>query len=132
MNKILCNVSKIENVDSLNIVTFDFQGLNLKMMSLDLRNINLETKVNLIVKPTHVCIAKKFEGSTSFENLFKAQLVDMERGKLLCNIKLKVKDILLESIITMESFKQMDLQLHDEVTVFIKANDISILEVIDA
>ena len=130
MNKICCSVKKIENIDSLNIVNFDFQGLNLTMMSLDLNNIYVDTKVNLIVKPTHICIAKKFEGKTSFENIFKAKLFDIEKGKLLCNIKLKVNDILLESIITLESFKIMDLQANDDVSVFIKANDISILEVL--
>ena len=131
MNKILATVSNIDNIDNLNIVEFDFNSIKLKMMSLDLTNINIKTKVNLIVKPTHVSIAKEFQGNSSFENIFKAQLVDMERGQLLCNIKLKVNDILLESIITLESFKKMDLKLHDEVTVFIKACDISILEVIN-
>ena len=130
MNKILCEITKIENVESLNIVSFDFQGLNLKMMSLDLSNIDIKSKVNLTVKSTHVSIAKQFEGNSSFENIFKAQLVDMECGQLLCNVKLKVNDIFLESIITLESFKKMDLKVQDEVTVLIKASDISILEII--
>lgn len=131
MNKIACRVINIENIESLHIVTFAFQSLQLKMMSLDLTNIHINSNVNLLVKPTHICIAKSFQGETSFENLFKAKLVDIECGKLLCNIKLKVNNILLESIITLESFKTMQLQMNDEVTVFIKANDISILEVLD-
>ncbi len=130
MNKIAATVSKIDNVDNLNIVEFQFNSMQLTMLSLGLKNITIGTKVNLIIKPTHVSVAKQFQGQTSFENILLGKLVDMERGKLLCNIKIKIDHILIESIITMASFKQMDLKLNDELYVFIKANDISILEVI--
>lgn len=131
MNKIPATVTQIENVDSLHIVSFDFHGEVLKMMSLELNNIEVGTRVNLLIKPTHVGIGKNVQGKTSFSNALRGNLVDMERGKLLANIKLKVYDILLESIITMESFRDMDLQLTDELTIFIKSSDIAIAEVIE-
>ena len=41
------------------------------------------------------------------------------------------EDILIESIITVDSSKRMDLKENDEVTLLIKASDLSILEVIN-
>ncbi len=130
MNKIPATVTQIENVDSLHIVSFEFNKTPIKMMSLELSNIQEGTNVNLIVKPTHVSIAKDFQGLTSFSNTFQGKLTHIECGKLLCNLKITIQDIVLESIITLESFKHMKLKEEDELSVFIKSSDISILEVL--
>ncbi len=132
MNKIPATVKQIENVDSLHIVSFDFNTTPIKMMSLELNNIQIGTNVNLVVKPTHVSIAKEFQGLTSFSNTLQGTLTNTECGKLLCNLKITMqnsKETVLESIITLESFNHMQLKKGDDLSVFIKSSDISILEV---
>ena len=131
MNTLTCTVKNIEHIDSVHLVTFTCGNLQLQMLSLELPQLKVKHKVNLIVKPTHVSVAKNFSGLCSFENILRGNVVDMERGKLLCNLKLKVEDTLIEALLTKEQFKKMDIKLHDALDIFIKASSLSILEVLN-
>lgn len=132
MSYIVATVTKIENVKQLHIVEFDFQGLMLKMMSLDLTvNVQLGKKVVLTVKPTNIAISKNFQGDISLSNKIVATIDHIENGELLSSITLHAKGVIFESIITVTSAQRMNLQIKDEVTLFIKASDLSILEVIN-
>jgi len=132
MNSLIAEVKQIQSVDNLNIVKFDFAGLTLSMMSLELNsNIKIGTKVKLGTKPTHIAIAKEFKGEVSYSNQLNAKILHIENGKLLSSVKLEIKNTILESIITKESSERMILHVNDEVTAFIKANELSILEVLD-
>jgi len=133
MSKILATITKIENVDSLNIVSFDFFGNTLKMMSLELGNeVQVGTKVLLGVKPTSIAIATSFSGEISFSNKLQGKIVNIDMGELLCNIKVEIAASIFESIITKKSAVKMDLKVDNEVTIFIKASELSIVEVYDA
>lgn len=132
MSKLIATIKKINNIDNLNIVDFDFFGNNLKMMSLDLNpNVQIGKKVKLSVKPTNISIAKNLSGDISLSNKLVAIIQNVENGKLLCSLSLKIYDVLLESIITVDSSKRMNLQIGDEVSIFIKASDLSIGEIIN-
>lgn len=132
MNKFIATVSKIDNHENLNIVSFEFLDYTFSMMSLDLnKNIKVGTKVQLIANPSHVAIGKEFSGVISYSNQLKATIDEIENGKLLTNLKLKVKDVILESFITLNSSKKMNLQKGDEVTAFIKATELSIYKILD-
>jgi molybdopterin-binding protein len=102
------------------------------MMSLDLNpNVQIGKKVKLSVKPTNISIAKNLLGDISLSNKLVAIIQNVENGKLLCSLSLKIYDVLLESIITVDSSKRMNLQIGDEVSIFIKASDLSIGEIIN-
>jgi len=133
MSSLVAKVSSIENCDNLHIVKFDFDGLILSMMSLDLSSsIKVGTTVRLLVKPTHIAIAKNFKGDVSYSNQLDSTIDEIINGQLLTSIKLKIKEnITLESIITLNSSKKMNLKVGDRVTAFIKASELSIGEVID-
>jgi len=132
MSNIIGTVSKIQNCDSLNIVNFDFNGIALSMMSLELNaNIQIGTKVKLNCKSSHIAIAKNFSGEVSYSNRLDCEIVSLVNGELLCCLHLKIFDTILESIITVNSSKKMDLKVGDKVTAFIKASELSILEVIN-
>ena len=133
MSSIISVVTNIDNIDNLNIVNFEFYGMQLSMMSLDLNeNIKVGAKVKLGVNPTHIAIAKDFSGVVSYSNQLKSTIKSIQNGKLLSSIKLSINDeVEIESIITVNSSIKMDLKIGDEVTAFIKASELSILEVID-
>jgi molybdopterin-binding protein len=132
MSKLLALISKIESVDNLNIVSFDFFGTELKMMSLELKSdMKVGKKVLLSMKPTSVAIAKNFTGDISFSNKIKAKIESIDMGELLCNVKLSIASTTFESIITVNSAKKLDLKIDEEVTAFIKASELSISEVLD-
>ena len=130
MSEILANVKQIETVDTLNIVTFDFFGNDLKMMSLELSNeVQVGVKALLGIKPTSIIIAKDLTGRISFSNKLQGKIVSIDTGVLLSNVKIKIANSIFESIITKQTSKNMDLNVEDEVTIFIKASELSIVEV---
>lgn len=131
MNSLKAHVTNIDSVENLNIVSFDFYGENLSMMSLDLdTSVKSGVCVELTAKPTHIAIAKKFNGAVSYSNQIKAKIIAIENGQLLSSIKLEIQKSTLESIITLKSSQRMDLRVGDEVCAFIKASDISIVKVV--
>ena len=132
MGKLIATIKTINNVENLNIVEFDFLNISLKMMSLDLNSdVQIGKKVKLSVNPTSISIAKNFIGEISLSNQLTAIIKDIENGKLLSSVTLKIDNFLLESIITTDSSKRMNLQVGDEVKILIKASSLSIEEVLN-
>ncbi|MCV6606587.1 MAG: TOBE domain-containing protein [Campylobacterales bacterium] len=131
MNIIEATVKKIDSKESLNIVNFDFQGNSLSMMSLEVGDLYVDSKVSLGVKPTNIAIGKNLSGNLSYSNQLSGEIVEISNGELLCSVKVSIKDIVLESIITTNSSKRMNLKESDKVTLFIKASDLSILEILN-
>ena len=131
MSNLIARVKKIDSESSLNIVTFDFYGTPLKMMSLELsEDVCIGAKVMLCIKPFSVAVAKDFKGELSYSNQIKTKVSSIQEGKLLCNLKLLVEDSYIESIITLESLKRIDIKVGDRVLALIKANEISIVDVV--
>ena len=132
MSQFVATIKKINSIDNLNIVEFDFHGLTLKMMSLDLNaDVQVGKKVKLSVKPTNISIAKNLIGEISLSNQIVATIENLENGQLLSSISLKVHNTILESIITVDSSKRMNLQIGESVTILIKASNLSIAEVLN-
>lgn len=130
MNELKAVVTNIDNLDSLNIVGFDYKGVNLSMMSLDLHNVQIGTKVILTVKASDVAIAKEFDGLISLSNEIKGEITKLNMGKLLCSLQISSSGDTITSIITTKSAKRMNLKLNDSVTAFVKASSLSIKKVI--
>ena len=138
MSKLIATVENIESVDNLNIVTFVCNGETLKMMSLDLNDtIQIGRRVVLACKPTSVALAKPtmdnkaFSEMLSYANQIKVKIASMDVGVLLSSIKLQFGDFSLESIITSASVERMNLNEKDELLALIKANELSIQEVLN-
>ena len=132
MSMINASITKIQTVDSLNIVSFDFLGTTLNMMSLDLSDeMQVGREVILNVKPFNITIVKDFYGDISYSNRLDAVVKSCENGKLLSSVKLLVNGEVFESIITKELALEMKLRAGDKVLVMIKANDLSIQEVLN-
>ena len=132
MSQLVATIKKINSIDNLNIVEFDFNGLTLKMMSLDLNNdVQVGKKVKLSIKPTNISLAKNLTGEISLSNQIVATIQSLENGQLLTSVILKINDTLLESIITVDSSKRMNLQIGEVVTILIKASNLSIGEVLN-
>ena len=128
----IARVKDIKTIDSLNIVEFDFNNITLKMMSLELhKEVKLESKVKLLVKPSNVIISKNYIEDISLSNQTLAKIVAIENGELLSSISLEIGDTTFESIITKESSKRLDLQEGNIVNILIKASDLSILKVLN-
>ncbi len=132
MNSFKAKVTKIENLDSLNIVQFEFNNLNLlSMMSLELDNLKEGMTVLLNVKATHIGIAKDLQGQISFSNFIPSEIIKINKGKLLSDITLKSGDTVFTSIITSHSVNRMNLQEKQKVSAVFKASELSIRKVVE-
>jgi len=138
MSQLIAIIEKIESVDNLNIVTFVCNDQRLKMMSLDLNDtVQIGKRVVLGCKPTSVALAKPtinqqdFSEMLSYANQIKVQISSMDVGELLSSIKLDFGNFILESIVTTQSVKRMHLKERDELLALIKANELSIQEVLN-
>ena len=128
----IARVKDIKTIDSLNIVEFDFNNITLKMMSLELhKEVKLESKVKLLVKPTSVAISKKYIEDISLSNQALAKIVAIENGELLSSLSLQINDTFIESIITKESSQRLDLKKGDIINILIKASDLSIYRILN-
>jgi molybdopterin-binding protein len=138
MSRLIATIKNIESVDDLNIVTFICNDETLKMMSLDLNDtIQIGKRVVLVCKPTSVALAKPtmdkqaFSEMLSYANQINVKVSSMDVGLLLSSITLQFGDFSLESIITSASVERMNLNEKDELLALIKANELSIQEVLN-
>jgi len=135
MNRFQATITQIESEGSLHIVTFDFEGTQLRMMSLELdAEVRVGCVVMLTIKSTYIALAKStietFAESVSYTNLIPATIVEIKQGKLLSSIRLDAEGYRLESIITRSSAERMRLAAGEVVTMLIKASELSIVEVV--
>lgn len=130
MNQIIAKVVDIQNNESLHVIKFEIDGNYLSMMSLDVPNVKIGLHVKLGIKPMSIVIAKNFSGAISFSNRLNATIKSINEGKLLCSVKLSFLDKEFESIMTRDTYLKMDLRVHDAVSIFIKASEISIKEIL--
>lgn len=132
MNTLKAEVRHIRSVENLNIVKFGFHDVALCIMSLELnQNIKIGSIVKLAAKSTNIAIAKSFSGDISYSNQLEARILNIDNGELLSSVTLDVYGTILEAVITRESCQKMNLLAGDAVTALIKANDFSILEVLN-
>ncbi|NPA51468.1 MAG: tobe domain protein [Aquificae bacterium] len=131
MNKIKGFISKIETSGNISIVEIDVDHEKLFSIIIGDREdfLKLGKEVFVIFKETEVSIAKNFSGEISLKNQFKCKISDINMGKLLTQVTLTWNNNTIKSIITTSSAKRLDLKIEDQVTAFVKTNEISIMEI---
>jgi len=128
VNQLKAKVIHIKNVDTLHYLTFSLNQQVIHMLSLELEpRLEIGTIVHLTVKSTHVAISKNLNGLISLDNRLKGTIVSIENGEILSSICLDIEGFLVESIISVESRKIMNLKINDDVLVLINSSDISMI-----
>lgn len=131
MNQISATVTKLESFENITLVSFLAFNQPLKMMSLEMnKELQIGSIVTLGVKASSVSVAKNLESELSISNQLKTTAEDVNNGMLLTSVKLRFGDTILESIITLESSKRLDLKKNETLIALIKSSDLSILEVL--
>ncbi len=130
MNSMIATVKQIQSADNLNVVTFDYAGNTLKMMSLDIHNIIVEgQKVLIGTKATSIDIIKNDTTQKRMINTIHAKVEAIKHGELLSSITLAVGRFTLESIMIREMTEDLQLCVDDAVLALINASELAILEV---
>ncbi|MDR2341831.1 MAG: TOBE domain-containing protein [Campylobacteraceae bacterium] len=131
MSKIIASVVEIIGKKEVHIVRFDHFGQQLAMMSLELPSC-LKTGDNVIlsIKPSSIGIAKNHSGEFSFSNNLHVKIARLDIGDILCLAKLEMNSgFYIESLLTAESARRMNLNVNDEVSAFFKASELSLHKV---
>jgi len=99
------------------------------MISLEI-NSQITQGSDLIIstKAVNIAIAKNYQGILSYDNQLNVTINSIEMGELLCSLTLKFEEMLLESIISAESAKEMQLNVGDRVIALIQATDLAIMD----
>jgi molybdopterin-binding protein len=84
------------------------------------------SRVNVLFKESEVALSKELSGEMSFSNRFPATIKAINPGCILAEISLQCRAGRLASIITMKSAKRLELTENTEVTVLIKASQLSL------
>jgi len=129
MNRIRVTIKSIEESEGITKIISNFASSYLTAITLELwQNIKIDEKAFFVFKETEVGIAKEFKGEVSFPNVLDGKIVDLDIGKILSKVVMKVDNIKISSIITTSSARILNLEINDCVKVFIKAMEVSIEE----
>jgi len=130
MNKIKARVTNIQSMDNLSIVAFEAGEHSMQMMALGL-NIPLEVGSSVVLgaKASNVSIAADTSTMISISNQLSCIVEELNKGELLCSVKLRFNNAIIESVVTMNSILKMDIKVGDTIMALIKASELSILEV---
>ncbi|NOX15403.1 MAG: transporter [Epsilonproteobacteria bacterium] len=132
MNKIEATVKKIQANGAVHIVSFTAKNEEFTMMALELpKNVKINKKVILGIKPSFVLIAKNKIKEISLTNQIFAKIIYLDIGKLLVTVKLESDIGTFESLITRKAYDMMGLSKGEDAVVMIKASEISIVKVKD-
>jgi molybdopterin-binding protein len=130
MNRIKAVVTNIESYEGITIVSFEAAGQPMRMMALELdETLRVGSKVLLGAKASNIALAKEAGEMLSISNRLDTVVERVDNGVLLCSVKLRLGESLIESVITRDSSKRINLQPGDHVTALIKASELSVLDV---
>ncbi len=83
-----------------------------------------DQKVTLLFKETEVIISKDFNSEISVQNKLKAEIIKIEKGKILSEIQLKTAVGEIKSLVSTSILELLDLKQTQEVIILVKANEI--------
>ena len=129
INEIKATVEEIFESNFLHVVKFGYNGIKLSMMSLELPNMQIGDKVLLSVKPTHISLSKLYPSKTTISNILLSEVIDVQNGEVLSVVLLKMGESMLESIITLESSKKLEIKKGDKVYALFKSSELFVKEV---
>lgn len=133
MNKLKGFIKSIKSSKSISIVEVKVGSQIFKSVVLETPEsspyLKEKNEIYILFKETEVAIGKDFSGDISLSNKIRCKIVDIKEGEIISKIKLTFEDKNITSIITTASLKRMNLKKNDEITAFIKANEVYLMEV---
>ena len=113
------------------LIDVDVNGHGFSAMLIDSASkpewLEIGKTINLVFKETEVSLAKDLQGKISMRNRLQSKVISIERGELLSKVNLQFGNYFIASAITTRSVDSLELQVGDEVTALIKANEISLM-----
>jgi len=124
VNKLIAEVTEIKSVDRINLIKFrlNTQTVNALILEMNL-NLNVGDTAELSVKSTAISVAENF---CEFENVLKGRVLSVKKGEVLASVLADVEGFEMEAV----SLKE-NVNVNGDVFLFFKANDVSIVKVLN-
>ena len=134
MNRLPGTITAIESNEHLSLVdVVAGKDIFTAMLMETPRNspyLKVGNAVAILFKETEVSLAKNLSGQISLRNIVRGTVSQIRRGDILCEVVLDHNGQTLTSIITTRAVKRLELQVGDEVDALVKANEVSLMEVL--
>jgi molybdopterin-binding protein len=130
MNTIASRIVRIEREGNLHVVGFETEETVLWMMGLELPRVSIGDRVLLGFKSTSSIIARDEVGKISFSNRLKGTVGKITEGKLLYSVLCQTHAGPVETIMTRRAYEHLELAEGMDVTIFVKASEVAIKEVL--
>lgn len=132
MNKLEGTIENITTSESLSIIYVKVNDLKITAIVIDTPETNNLLKIgntlNVVFKETEVIIGKGIHHQISIQNKFIGIISAVESKELLSKISISTSVGTINSIITANAVKQLELNIGSEVTAMIKTNEILLTE----
>ncbi len=128
MNVLNATINHIESKGNLSHVNCTIGKQYLKAVvignSSTMRYLYKDNAIDLIINESEIAIAKNNSGLFSISNQVLCKIVSIKKGEIFSRIELNIEGQKLHSLLTTESCLNMDLNIGESVTAFIKSNEI--------
>ncbi len=132
MNKLKAKITDIHSSGGVILVDILVNEYQMSALLIDTREkpfwLKDSNQVLAVFKENEVSIAKNLLGSISTRNKLPCQVIQIERGELICMITMLFNDTILRSAITTRAVDNLELEVGDKVTALIKSNEITLME----
>jgi molybdate transport system regulatory protein len=88
--------------------------------------LRIDSKVKIVFKETEVIISKDTNSRISIQNRLPCIIRAVNRGIILSQVEMGFGDSVIQSIITSNACKQLELNVNDRVFALIKTNEVSL------
>jgi len=130
-NLITVRVLNISYLDTLYQLEVDFCGNRIILIGLkNDKNIKIDSKLKLSIPSSAIFLIKELDIEiNNYLNLLEATILDIEFGKILDGVRLKICNREIYTLISSKIFKKLNLNIGDRVVVALKETQIDIVEV---
>ena len=129
MNRLKGNIKGLKTFDDLTLLEIEVEKTTLKSIIINdhgKKIFKVGSSVEALFKETELIISKNKTNHISLQNKMDCEIISIQTGELLSQIKLRFSCIELISIITTQSVKELNLKLGDQVTAMVKTNEIMV------
>jgi molybdopterin-binding protein len=135
MNKLKGQIVNIQSEENISLVDINVGNQIFRALVLETQEtspfLRVGNFVYILFKETEVSIGKIIKGSISLSNRIPCTVWKIKKGKILSQLELIFEDIKIFSIITTSSLERLGIKEGDSVEAFIKANEVSIMEMLN-
>ncbi|AZQ61752.1 hypothetical protein EI427_05740 [Flammeovirga pectinis] len=130
MNSLKGKITEVISEGIASLVHVNCSSISFSIVVLDNKETNQKLKVDypvcILFKNTEVIISTTSLEVSSIENSFQGKIIDIDNGKIMCNLIIATAIGNIKALITSQQLNVLNLSLDTNVYLGIKSNEIMI------